>query len=78
MKENVEELMFLTGDSKIIKTGNQTGDEYSYGYHLKDLFIGSKNSFGFITEATVNLHPFKKYGLFAHTQLKVDSNEDIP
>ncbi len=58
MKDCVEDLTVITGNQKVVKTGNQAGDEYGYGYHLKDLFIGSKNSLGFITKATLNLHPY--------------------
>lgn len=74
MKESVEDLTMITGNNKIIKTGNQIGDEFGYGYSLKDLMIGSKNSLGFITKATLNLHPFLKYGLFAHSSISISSN----
>lgn len=67
MKENVEDMSVITGNHKVVKTGNQAGDEFSYGYHLKDLFVGSRNSLGFLTKATLNLHKFKNYGLFAHS-----------
>lgn len=69
LKEHVEELTLLTGNSKIVKTGNWAGDEYSYGYHLKDLLIGSRNSLGFITEATLNLHPVKSHGALVYCKL---------
>jgi len=62
----VEELTVLIGSSKIVKTGNYVGDEYSYGYHLKDLLIGSRNSLGFITEATLALRPYKPYGTLGY------------
>ena len=69
LKEHVEELTVLTGNSKIVKTGNYAGDEYSYGYHLKDLLIGSRNSLGFITEATLTLHPVKTHGALVYCRL---------
>lgn len=62
MKDYIEELCLLTPNSKIVKSGNYVGDEYSYGYHLKDLIVGSRYSLGFVSEATLRLQrlrPFK-------------------
>ena len=72
IKDHVEELTLLTGSSKIVKTGNYSGDEYSYGYHLKDLMIGSRNSLGFITEATLTLHPIKPHGALIYCKVNQD------
>ncbi|CAI2365648.1 unnamed protein product [Moneuplotes crassus] len=76
VKNHIEDINLMTPSSKLVKTGNLTGDDFCYGYHIKDIIVGSHYSLGFITECTLKLREIRPYGLLVTVQLDSDSEKD--
>ncbi|XP_039249570.2 putative D-lactate dehydrogenase, mitochondrial [Styela clava] len=59
MKENILNLQVVLPDGKIIHTAGERRrfKKSAAGYNLTNLFVGSEGTLGFITSATLRLHP---------------------
>lgn len=76
VKNHIEDVVLMTPSSKLIKTGNRTGDDFCYGYHLKDLIVGSNYSLGFIVECILKLKEITPYGVLITIKLEKEWEDD--
>ena len=76
VKNHIEDIILITPSSKLIKTGNLTGDDFCYGYHIKDIIVGSCYSLGFITECALKLRELRSFGLLVTIQLESDCEKE--
>lgn len=61
-KDYVKGIKVITPNGEILKFGGKV-KKNATGYHLKDIFIGSEGTLGFITEITLSLLPLPKYSI---------------
>lgn len=61
-KDYVKGIKVITPEGEIVKFGGKV-KKNATGYNLKDIFIGSEGTLGFITELTLSLLPLPKYSI---------------
>ncbi|MEO0289031.1 MAG: FAD-linked oxidase C-terminal domain-containing protein [candidate division WOR-3 bacterium] len=61
-KDYVKGIKVITPDGEILKFGGKV-KKNATGYNVKDIFIGSEGTLGFITEITLSLLPLPKYSI---------------
>ncbi|MEJ5306681.1 MAG: FAD-linked oxidase C-terminal domain-containing protein [candidate division WOR-3 bacterium] len=61
-KDYVKGIKVITPEGEILKFGGKVRKNAT-GYNLKDIFIGSEGTLGFITEITLSLLPLPKYSI---------------
>ncbi len=61
-KDYVKGLKIVTPNCEILKFGGKVRKDAT-GYNMKDIFIGSEGTLGFITEITFSLLPLPKYSI---------------
>ena len=76
VKNHIEDVVLMTPSSKLIKTGNMTGDDFWYGFHIKDLIVGSHYSLGFIVECILKLKEITPYGVLFTVRLENECEDD--
>ena len=62
VRSYIEDITLMTPSSKLIKTGNRIGDNFWYGYNMKDLIVGSWYSLGFTVQAVLKLKSIDTFG----------------
>ena len=62
VRSYIEDITLMTPSSKLVKTGNRIGDNFWYGYNMKDLIVGSWYSLGFTVQAVLKLKSIDTFG----------------